>query len=38
MNVQTTVDQLRKLKLHGMVRAYEAALTVPVHEQISADP
>jgi DNA replication protein DnaC len=37
MNVQTTVDQLRKLKLHGMVRAYEAALTVPVHEQISAD-
>ena len=37
MNVQTTVDQLRRLKLHGMVRAYEAALTVPVHEQISAD-
>jgi DNA replication protein DnaC len=37
MNVQTTVDQLRKLKLHGMVRAYEAALSVPVHEQLSAD-
>ena len=37
MNVQTTVDQLRRLKLHGMARAYEAALTVPVHEQISAD-
>lgn len=37
MNVQTTVEQLRKLKLHGMVRAYEAAITVPVHEQVSAD-
>ena len=37
MNVQTTVDQLRKLKLHGMVRTYEAALSVPVHEQVSAD-
>lgn len=37
MNVQTTVDQLRKLKLHGMVKAYEAALSVPVHEQASPD-
>ena len=37
MNVQTTVEQLRKLKLHGMVRAYEAAISVPVHEQVSAD-
>jgi DNA replication protein DnaC len=37
MNVQTTVEQLRQLKLHGMVKAYEAALTVPVHEQISPD-
>ena len=37
MNVQTTVEQLRKLKLNGMVRAYEAAISVPVHEQVSAD-
>ncbi len=37
MNVQTTVDQLRKLKLNGMARAYEAALTMPVHEQLTAD-
>jgi DNA replication protein DnaC len=37
MNVQTTVEQLKKLKLNGMVRAYEAAISVPVHEQVSAD-
>ena len=37
MNVQTTVDQLRRLKLNGMVRAYEAAISVPVHEQVSPD-
>jgi len=37
MNVQTTVEQLKKLKLHGMLRTYEAALTVPVHEQVTAD-
>jgi DNA replication protein DnaC len=37
MNVQTTVDQLRKLKLQGMVKAYEAALSVPVHEQVPPD-
>jgi DNA replication protein DnaC len=37
MNVQTTVEQLKKLKLHGMLRAYEAAISVPVHEQVSGD-
>ena len=37
MNLQTTVDQLRKLRLQGMVKAYEAALSVPVHEQVSPD-
>lgn len=37
MNVQTTIDQLRQLKLSGMAKAYEAALTVPLHEQPSAD-
>lgn len=37
MNVQTTIDQLRKLRLQGMAKAYEAALSVPVHEQVSPD-
>lgn len=37
MNVQTTMDQLRQLKLHGMVKAYEAALSLPVHEQPTTD-
>ncbi len=37
MNVQTTLDQLRRLKLEGMAKAYEAALSLPVHEQLTAD-
>jgi len=37
MNVQSTLDQLHQLKLHGMVKAYEAALTLPVHEQLTSD-
>ena len=37
MNLQTTVDQLKQLRLHGMARAYEAALTLPVHEQLTGD-
>ena len=37
MNVQTTVEQLRELKLHGMLRVYETAICAPVHEQVSAD-
>lgn len=37
MNVQSTVDQLHQLKLHGMVKAYEAALSLPVHEQLTSD-
>lgn len=37
MNVQTTIDQLRQLKLTGMAKAYEAALSVPVHEQLTSD-
>lgn len=32
MNVQTTIEQLKKLKLHGMVRAYEAAISATLHE------
>lgn len=37
MNVQSTLDQLHQLKLHGMVKAYEAALSLPVHEQPTID-
>jgi DNA replication protein DnaC len=37
MNVQTTVDQLRKLKLQGMLRVYETSIAAPLHEQVSAD-
>jgi len=33
MNTQITIDQLSQLKLHGMARAYEAVLSMPVHEQ-----
>lgn len=37
MNVQSTLDQLQKLKLHGMAKAYEAALALPVHELPASD-
>lgn len=37
MNVQSTLDQLQQLKLQGMAKAYEAALSLPVHEQLTAD-
>jgi DNA replication protein DnaC len=37
MNVQSTLDQLHQLKLHGMVKAYEAALALPIHEQLTSD-
>jgi DNA replication protein DnaC len=37
MNVQSTLDQLHQLKLHGMVKAYEAALSLPIHEQPTID-
>lgn len=37
MNVQVTVDQLRKLKLSGMAKAYEAVLSAPIQEQLTAD-
>jgi DNA replication protein DnaC len=37
MNVQSTLDQLHQLKLHGMAKAYESALTLPVHEQLTSD-
>ncbi len=37
MNVQSTLEQLQQLKLHGMAKAYEAALAMPVHEQLTSD-
>ena len=35
MNTKHTLDQLYQLKLKGMAKAYEALLTMPVHEQLS---
>jgi DNA replication protein DnaC len=32
MNTQTTVDQLRALKLTGMAKRYEATLSLPIHD------
>ena len=33
MNTQLTIDHLTKLKLHGMARAYQAVLSMPVQDQ-----
>jgi hypothetical protein len=33
MNTQITLDQLAQLKLHGMARAYQAVLTMPLQQQ-----
>jgi len=33
MNTQITIDHLTKLKLHGMARAYQAVLSMPVQDQ-----
>ena len=35
MNTQITLDHLAKLKLHGMARAYEAVLSMPLQDQPS---
>jgi len=37
MNTQSTLDLLGKLKLPGMVQAYQGALTLPVQDQPSGD-
>lgn len=37
MNVQSTLDQLHELKLHGMLKAYQEALSQPVQEQPTTD-
>jgi len=33
MNTQIAIDHLTKLKLHGMARAYQAVLSMPVQDQ-----
>lgn len=38
MNHQITLDQLSKLKLHGMADAYQAVISLPVQEQPSIHP
>lgn len=35
MNTQNTLDQLNQLKLNGMAQAYQALMTIPVHEQLT---
>jgi len=37
MNTQITLELLTKLKLTGMVKAYQSLLSMPVHEQPSID-
>jgi DNA replication protein DnaC len=37
MNKQATLDQLQDMKLQGMMRAYQAILSLPLHEQPSVD-
>jgi DNA replication protein DnaC len=37
MNTQTTLDTLTKLKLVGMVQAYEGALSLPLQDQPTSD-
>jgi DNA replication protein DnaC len=35
MNTQITLDQLQKLKLKGMEQAYQALISMPLHDQLS---
>jgi DNA replication protein DnaC len=35
MNTQETVDQLKQLKLKGMMQAYQSLIALPVHEQFT---
>ncbi|MEI6186594.1 MAG: ATP-binding protein, partial [Dehalococcoidia bacterium] len=37
MNTQTTIDQLRRLKLIGMASAYEQVLSLPSQDKPGAD-
>ena len=35
MNTQQTVEQLKHLKLKGMMQAYQSLVSLPVHEQVT---
>lgn len=35
MNAKQTLDQLTNLKLSGMAKAYQALLSMPLHEHLS---
>lgn len=35
MNTQITLDQLQRLKLKGMEQAYQALISMPLHDQLS---
>jgi DNA replication protein DnaC len=37
MNTQITLDNLAKLKLHGMAKVYQGIIAMPVHERPSPD-
>jgi DNA replication protein DnaC len=37
MNKQATLDQLQQMKLQGMMLAYQAIISLPLHEQPSLD-
>jgi hypothetical protein len=38
MNAQETIDQLKQLKLKGMMQAYQTLLELPSHQQVSLHP
>jgi len=38
MNTHETVDQLKQLKLKGMMQAYQSLIDLPVHDQITLHP
>jgi hypothetical protein len=35
MNTQSTLDQLKTLKLTGMAQAYQGLISMPVHDQLN---
>jgi DNA replication protein DnaC len=38
MNTQETVDQLKQLKLKGMMQAYQSLISMPVQQQLTLHP
>jgi DNA replication protein DnaC len=37
MNKQATLDQLKEMKLYGMLRAYESIINTPIHDKPTMD-